>query len=110
MGWFNLHLPAGAPTVKGIALDDERSRVFQQSGPNDWGSFPGSSAPVSPTLALIGVVGLCLLVGAVGGSMTARAVHHWYLTLHAPPGTPPNWVFAPVWGTLYVMIGVSGWL
>ena len=42
--------------------------------------------------------------------MTARAVHTWYATLHAPPGTPPNWVFAPVWGTLYVMIGVAGWL
>ena len=66
--------------------------------------------PVSPTLALVGFVGLCLLVGLVGGSMTARAVHHWYLTLHAPPGTPANWVFAPVWGALYVMIGVAGWL
>ena len=27
-----------------------------------------------------------------------------------PAGTPPNWVFAPVWFTLYVMIGVAGWL
>jgi benzodiazapine receptor len=58
----------------------------------------------------VGFVGLCLLVGAVGGSITVRAVHGWYQTLHAPPGTPPNWVFAPVWATLYVMIGVSGWL
>ncbi|WP_428534211.1 TspO/MBR family protein [Rhodopila sp.] len=66
--------------------------------------------PVSPTLALVGFVGLCLLVGLVGGSMTARAVQHWYLTLRAPPGTPANWVFAPVWGALYVMIGVAGWL
>jgi translocator protein len=66
--------------------------------------------PVSPGLALVGFVGLCLLVGAVGGSMTARAVHTWYQTLHAPPGTPPNWVFAPVWATLYVMIGVAAWL
>lgn len=90
--------------------DHERNCVFQQSGPNDWGSYPGSSVPVSPTLALVGFVGLCLLVGAVGGSMTARAVHHWYQTLHAPPLTPPNWVFAPVWTALYVMIGVAAWL
>jgi translocator protein len=61
-------------------------------------------------LALVGFVGLCLLVGAVGGSMTARAVQHWYATLHAPPGTPPNWVFAPVWSALYVTIGIGGWL
>ncbi len=66
--------------------------------------------PVSSTLALVGFIGLCLLVGMVGGSMTARALHHWYYTLHQPPGTPPNWVFAPVWMALYVMIGVAGWL
>ena len=42
--------------------------------------------------------------------MTARAVHHWYLTLHTPPGTPPTWVFAPVWTVLYVMIGLAAWL
>ncbi|HEY1411985.1 MAG TPA: TspO/MBR family protein [Rhodopila sp.] len=61
-------------------------------------------------LALVGFIGLCLLVGLVGGSMTARAVHAWYPALHAPPGTPPNWVFAPVWSALYVMIGTAGWL
>jgi tryptophan-rich sensory protein len=61
-------------------------------------------------LALVGFVGLCLLVGAVGGSMTARAIHGWYQTLHTPPGTPPTWVFAPVWSALYIMIGVAGWL
>jgi translocator protein len=53
---------------------------------------------------------MCLLVGAVGGSMTAGAVHTWYTVLQSPPGTPPMWVFAPVWATLYVMIGVAGWL
>jgi benzodiazapine receptor len=66
--------------------------------------------PVSPVLALVGFVGLCLLVGTVGGSMTAHAVHRWYQTLHSPPGTPPNWLFAPIWTTLYVTIGVAGWL
>ncbi|HBK06935.1 MAG TPA: tryptophan-rich sensory protein [Acetobacteraceae bacterium] len=88
----------------------ERSRVFQQSGPNNGGSFPGSSVPISPALALVGFIGLCLLDGVVGGAMTARAVHTWYPTLHAPPGTPPNWVFAPIWTALYVMIGTAGWL
>ena len=93
-----------------IVSDQERICVFHQSGPNDWGSFPGSSVPISPILALVGFVGLCVLVGAVGGSMTAHAIPHWYVMLHRPPGTPPNWVFAPVWITLYVMIGVAAWL
>lgn len=66
--------------------------------------------PVSPVLALVGFVGLCLLVGLVAGTLTAHAVPHWYAGLHAPPGTPPNAVFAPVWTALYVMIGTAGWL
>jgi benzodiazapine receptor len=66
--------------------------------------------PVSPVLALVGFVGLCLLVAAVDASITLRAVPHWYLSLRVPPGTPPNQVFGPVWGVLYVMIGVAGWL
>src|ERR1700735_2172110 len=93
-----------------IVPDRERSCVFQQSGPDDWGSFPGSSVPVSPALALVGFIGLSLLVGAVDGSMTVRAVHSWYAKLHAPPGTPPTMVFAPVWTMLYVMIGTAAWL
>src|SRR3954468_16536644 len=80
----------------------ERIRVFQQSGPDEWGSHPGSSTPVSPVLALVGFVGLCLLVSAVDGTLTSRAIHGWYLSLVAPPGTPPNWVFAPIWSALYV--------
>jgi translocator protein len=60
--------------------------------------------------ALLGFVGLTLLVGAAGGAITAPAVRTWYLLLARPPGTPPNWVFAPVWTTLYVMIAVAAWL
>lgn len=62
------------------------------------------------TLALVGFVGLCLLVGTVGGTITARSVNTWYAALHAPPGTPPNWVFAPAWAGLYVMIGTAAWM
>ena len=88
----------------------ERACVFQNSDPNEWGSYPGSSAPVSPGLALVGFVGLCLLVGAADGSVAAGTSRAWYLSLNHPPGTPPNWVFAAVWTGLYAMIGVSGWL
>ncbi len=45
----------------------------------------------------------------VGGSVSAGAVRTWYVTLAAPPGTPPNWLFAPVWTVLYVMMGVAAW-
>ncbi len=64
----------------------------------------------SAWLALAGFIGLCLLVGSVGGALTAPAIAGWYHTLHAPPGNPPDWLFAPVWTLLYVLMGTAGWL
>ncbi len=90
--------------------DAERIRVFQLTGPDDWGSTPGSSPPLALGLALAGFIGLCVLVGAAGVALTQHAVSGWYLSLRRPPGTPPDAVFGLVWGVLYVMIGVSGWL
>ncbi len=53
---------------------------------------------------------MALLVGAADGAITAGSIQGWYLSLTAPPGTPPSWVFGPVWTVLYVMMGVAGWL
>jgi translocator protein len=61
-------------------------------------------------LALLGFLGLCLLVGLTAATVTASSVHSWYPTLIRPPGTPPNWVFGPVWAALYVMMAVAAWL
>jgi benzodiazapine receptor len=59
---------------------------------------------------LAGFIGLCLLVAVADGAVTALSVRTWYLTLTPPPGTPPNWVFGPVWTVLYVMMAVAAWL
>lgn len=34
----------------------------------------------------------------------------WYASLAKPSWTPPNWLFAPVWTVLYLMIAIAGWL
>lgn len=34
----------------------------------------------------------------------------WYGTLDKPSWTPPSWLFAPAWTTLYLMIAIAGWM
>ena len=68
--------------------------------------------PLTRRLDLFGLfvfVTLCLLVSAAGGAVTATSVDTWYKALAKPTFNPPDWVFAPVWTTLYFLMGVSGW-
>jgi len=50
---------------------------------------------------------VCLLAGAVGSIFTVSAIPDWYASLAKPFFAPPNWVFGPVWTTLYVVMGIS---
>ena len=68
--------------------------------------------PLTRRLDLFGLfvsVTLCLLVSAAGGAVTATSVDTWYKALAKPTFNPPDWAFAPVWTTLYFLMGVSGW-
>ena len=48
--------------------------------------------------------------GIIGSIFTATAIPLWYATLTKPPITPPNWLFAPMWITLYTLMGISFYL
>lgn len=62
------------------------------------------------SLKLLIAVVLCLTVGGLSGFLTANAINDYYLQLNKPTWNPPNWIFGPVWTTLYIMMGVALWL
>jgi len=52
----------------------------------------------------------CLLVGFLSSFATQSSVDTWYVGLNKPSFNPPNWVFAPVWSVLYVLMGIAAGL
>jgi tryptophan-rich sensory protein len=48
-------------------------------------------------------------VGALASLFTTQQIPTWYAGLNHPAIVPPNWVFAPVWTTLYVLMAVAAW-
>lgn len=59
--------------------------------------------------ALAGLLALCLAVGALAGAVTRPRIGTWYAGLQKPFFTPPDWVFAPVWTLLYIMMAFAAW-
>jgi len=48
--------------------------------------------------------------GIVGSLFTSSSVDTWYQEISRPPFTPPGWLFAPVWISLYILMGISAYL
>src|SRR5512142_610195 len=65
---------------------------------------------MSKWLGLCVFIAICFVAAAIGSWFTAASVKSWYPTLLKPAGTPPAWVFGPVWSTLYVLMGTAAWL
>lgn len=59
----------------------------------------------------IGVlVATCLAVGYFSGIATQSGVEEWFPTVEKPSFNPPDWIFAPVWSFLYILMGIAGGL
>jgi len=53
---------------------------------------------------------ICQFAGIIGSIFTRASIPTWYATLTKPVFAPPNWLFAPVWTALYLLMGVSAYL
>ena len=59
--------------------------------------------------AIISVI-IAQMAGAIGSVFTAPNIQAWYAYLEKPFFSPPNWLFAPAWITLYTLMGIAAFL
>jgi tryptophan-rich sensory protein len=55
-------------------------------------------------------IGISQLAGIIGSIFTTSEIANWYVFLNKPYFNPPNWLFGPVWITLYTLMGISLYL
>lgn len=58
-------------------------------------------------LKLVASILICLGAGFVGSLFTTPSISTWYASIQKPSFNPPNWVFGPVWTTLFILMGIS---
>jgi benzodiazapine receptor len=61
-------------------------------------------------IKLIVSIVACEGAGGIGAIFTTPAIPTWYAGLKKPTFTPPNAVFAPIWLTLYLLMGIAVFL
>lgn len=69
-----------------------------------------STATLQSRLKIVLTLGGAFLAGSVGALATGPAVINWYPGLSKPFFSPPDWVFAPVWIVLYILMGIAAYL
>jgi tryptophan-rich sensory protein len=83
------------------------SATTPSSGTTGIGPVDLSRADLPGLLVAIVVTNV---VGTAPALVTATGSGSWYATLERPALAPPNWVFGPVWTTLFVLLGVAAYL
>lgn len=53
---------------------------------------------------------LCLGAGFIGSLAPNKSVNTWYMSINKPVINPPNWIFGPVWTTLFILMGIALYL
>ena len=58
----------------------------------------------------LGAIGWLLAVFFAAWIASRFLPDDWYRAIKKPSWNPPNWLFAPVWSVLYLLMALSAWL
>jgi len=72
--------------------------------------FAGEPSGIRVWVGLLVFLILTFGVNGLGGLITYPNLAEWYNRLNKPDWTPPNWVFGPVWNTIFLLTAISAWL
>lgn len=79
--------------------------------PSDISPKHAPKTPLATTAHLLGHLAVPVLGGSLGALFTGPAIKSgWYASLDRPPFNPPSYLFAPVWTTIYALMGLSSFL
>ena len=59
---------------------------------------------------LVFSLGLVFLAAYLGSALTTPSIGTWYATINKPAFNPPNYLFAPVWTSLFLLMGIAFFL
>jgi tryptophan-rich sensory protein len=62
---------------------------------------------IKTSLKLVSAIVLSELAGIVGSFFTVSSITTWYADIIRPTFSPPNWIFGPVWTTLFALMGIA---